>query len=198
MTRERRPTVRHSAARAEVGECYCPKCAPDLHAPVQVDLPLAAAASAPEPASPSAPLAPSPERIVVGGYSLGVSEDAMRAEYARLQEALRGAEARWLSAYGGLHEALDEERCAASAVRSLQRDLRAATKGLVRVEADQTYRADSPRLSPALVAALTETHRCAVALVSAMSGAPDWREQATAPRRDLMRAFELLDAEAMP
>ncbi len=183
---ERRPTVRHSVARATLGECFCPKCAPDLHAKAEP-----AALLAPTASEQSSHSKPTP--IAVGGSSCGEPQSALQAEVARLRTALRDAEARWLTAYGTLHAAIDAERCAQTAIRSLQRDLRAASTGLftARAEAAELPR---PWMDRGLAAALTEAQRCAIVLSGAMAECPDWRERAAPARAGLQRAFEALDA----
>jgi hypothetical protein len=201
MTVAPKPTVRHNPARAELGECFCPRCAPHLHA--QAELPLTAPSRAPEASPPPAEAAPAPlpppgvvpppdrvERVVVGGYAAARGEAEARAEVDRVRAALRAAEARWLAAYGALVGALDVERCEAATVRALQRDLRAATSGLVRLQAADRAPVGA---DPALRELLSGAQCAAVALVSAMAEGPDWRALAATQRRDLERAFEALD-----
>lgn len=193
-----KPLVRHNQEKSALGECLCPKCAPALHAqpePVlEPALPPPADISQETPARPKRRVEKSvaldgAERIAVGGNPR--PDDA---EVARLREALRAAEARWLVAYGALHEAITTCRAQERAIASLQQDLRATVEGVYREKmlADEVPRLwiDRPRW-----AAIVEAQRCAIALVSKMANAgPDWSASIEAERVALVEALASLNA----
>ena len=195
-----RPTVRHNRARAELGECYCPKCAPELHVqPAAEETPPLVPAvqetptQAPEP--PSKRLADKSfaldgaERIAIGGTPRPNEE---LAEQLRAQ--LRAEEARWLVTYGALHEAITTCRAQERAIASLQQELRATVEGVYR---EKMLANEIPRLwiDRTRWAAIVEAQRCAIALVSKMASAgPDWTDAVATERAALTVALAALDA----
>jgi len=193
-----RPTVRHNRARAELGECYCPKCAPELHVQPATEPapPPPAGDTAQE--STTQPLAmPRVERIAIGGdprLDQWTDRAAWEAEIERCTQALRAAEARWLTAYAGLDPAITAARAADRDVLARQNDLRDVMEKRYRVRMEV---ADVPRpwIDPARWRAVVEAQRCALALVSQMAAAgPDWTNSVAAERTALVGALAALDA----
>jgi hypothetical protein len=196
-----KPLVRHNQEKSALGECLCPKCAPALHAQSTAE---PAPPPLPEDTAPEAPdTAPEPrkkrrpdksvalngaERIAIGGTPR--PDDA---EVARLREALRAAEARWLAAYGALHEAITTCRAQERAIASLQQDLRATVEGVYR---EKMLADEVPRLwiDRTRWAAIVEAQRCAIALVSKMASAgPDYSASIEAERVALVEALASLN-----
>lgn len=168
-----RPMTRHNAAKAELGECYCPKCAPQLHA---------------QPAL-TTPAMPAIDYVAVGGDPRPSPE-----EVARLTGMLREAETKWALARGALYDALATCQSLESSIASRQRDLRREVDGVYR-ERMGAAQVPRPWIERDRWNALTEVQRCTMALASRMaSQGPDWSASIAAERAALTEALRALDA----
>ena len=194
--KRKQSTVRHNVSRAELGECFCPKCAPELHVQAEAEsVPTVAPTNlTTEVATQTLPPVQRIEPIAVGGKS--GTKTALEEEYERLTVALREEEARWSKARAALDGAITECRAREAAIVSRQRDLRECASGLY---AARKNAAEEPRpwMERGRWQALTEAQLRAVRLVSRMSLAgPDYAAAIAAERVELMAALAKLDEEA--
>lgn len=170
-----KPITRHSVAKAELGECYCPKCAPQPHAQL-----------AP---APVAPAMPAIDCVAVGGDPKPCPE-----EVARLTGLLRETEAKWLLARGALYDALATCQSLENSIAARQRDLRREVDGVYRERMDAAQ-VPRPWIERSRWGALTEAQRCTMALASRMaSQGPDWSSSVAEERAALAEALRALDA----
>lgn len=177
----KRPLVRHSVAKATLGECYCPKCHPELHQHVEPE----PAPTAPSP-STEAPTYQRPEPIAVGGDDLECallsgSVARLDAVIADLHARRRRQDSAWHLAWSETFEGLGRADAQARALASTDRDLARAyyARGCAAREV-----ADLPRIilerprRDALTDAQQRLHALRSAIATALGEGPEW---ATAP-----------------